>query len=119
MGYTRQAIVLDVVFGGVLAQGLAGVAAQNGHGLQFTLELEHRFFSDGQQFANLGTSVIRVDFHSSFLDFDPAGINFAQAVRQGFNQGRQALGVVQQVVLQIRVAAYHPDIAQHLEQHAC
>ncbi len=41
-----------------------------------------------------------------------------QAVAQGIDQQATALGVVQQVVLQIRVAVHDPDVAQHLVEHA-
>ncbi|CFN67124.1 Uncharacterised protein [Bordetella pertussis] len=37
---------------------------------------------------------------------------------QRLDQQLAALGVVEQVVLQVGIAPYHPDIAQHLVQHA-
>ena len=37
---------------------------------------------------------------------------------QGLDQQPPALGVVQQVVLQIGIALHHPDIAEYLVQHA-
>jgi hypothetical protein len=37
---------------------------------------------------------------------------------QRVDQGLAALRVIQQVVLQIRVATHDPDIAQHFVQHA-
>ena len=36
---------------------------------------------------------------------------------QGIDQLRPPLGVLQQVVLQIRVACHHPDVAQDLIEH--
>lgn len=45
-------------------------------------------------------------------------LHLGQAMVQGLDQQGAALGVVQQIVLQIRVALHHPDIAQHLVQHA-
>jgi hypothetical protein len=45
-------------------------------------------------------------------------VDFGQAVMQGLDQLGAPLRVVQHVVLQIRVAAHHPDVAQHLVQHA-
>ncbi|MOA29708.1 hypothetical protein D3C78_1507410 [compost metagenome] len=36
---------------------------------------------------------------------------------QGIDELLAPLGVVQQVVLQVRVAPHHPDIAQHFVQH--
>ena len=41
-----------------------------------------------------------------------------EAVLQGLHQQLATLGVVQQVVLQVGVALYHPDIAQHFIEHA-
>ena len=37
---------------------------------------------------------------------------------QRIDQHAASLGVVQQIVLQIGVALYHPDVAQHFIQHA-
>ena len=44
--------------------------------------------------------------------------NFTQAVVQGVHQHLTTLGVVKQVILQIRVALHHPNVAQHLVKHA-
>ena len=44
--------------------------------------------------------------------------HLGQAVVQGFHQQAAALGVVQQVVLQVGIALHHPDVAQHLVEHA-
>jgi hypothetical protein len=38
---------------------------------------------------------------------------------QGFDQLTLALGIIQQIVLQIRVAFDNPDVTQHFKQHAC
>jgi len=35
------------------------------------------------------------------------------------DQELATLGVVQQIILQVRVATHHPDIAQDLVQHTC
>jgi hypothetical protein len=39
-------------------------------------------------------------------------------VVQRVDQHLPALGVLQQVVFQVGVALHHPDVAQHLVQHA-
>jgi hypothetical protein len=52
------------------------------------------------------------------IDRQAALVDFGQAVMQGFDQLGAALRVVQHVVLQVRIAAHHPDVAQHLVQHA-
>ena len=47
-----------------------------------------------------------------------AFIHLIEAVMQGIDQRLTALAAGQQIVFQIRVAAHHPDVAQHLVQHA-
>ncbi len=51
--------------------------------------------------------------------FVETALELLQAVVERLDQGIPAVDVVDQVVLQIRVALDHPHIAQHLEQHAC
>ena len=46
-------------------------------------------------------------------------LHFTQPVLQRFDQHLATGRVVQQIVLQIRVALDHPDVAQHLVEHAC
>ena len=45
--------------------------------------------------------------------------DFGEAVVQRLDQQRAALRVVEQVVLQVRVAAHDPDVAEHFIQHPC
>jgi hypothetical protein len=45
-------------------------------------------------------------------------LDFVQAVMQRVDQQLAPPRVVEQVVLQVRVALHHPDVAQHLVQHA-
>jgi len=52
------------------------------------------------------------------IDGQAALVDFGQAVMQGIDQALAALRIVEQVILQIRIAAHDPDIAQHLVQHA-
>ena len=47
----------------------------------------------------------------------PAPLDFPEPVMQGLDQQPAALRIVQQIVLQIRIALDHPDIAEHFEQH--
>jgi hypothetical protein len=42
----------------------------------------------------------------------------AQAVLQGIHQQLATRRIVQQIVLQIRIALDHPDVAQHFVEHA-
>ncbi|OIQ71141.1 hypothetical protein GALL_472410 [mine drainage metagenome] len=46
-------------------------------------------------------------------------LHLGQTVLQGLNQQYPAFRVVQQIILQIGVALHHPDVTQHLVQHAC
>jgi hypothetical protein len=45
-------------------------------------------------------------------------LDLAQAVVQRVDQQAAPLGVVQQVVFEVGVALHHPDVAQHLVEHA-
>jgi hypothetical protein len=47
----------------------------------------------------------------------PAAVDVADAVLQRRDQQAAALAVVEQVVLQVGVAAHHPDVAEHLVEH--
>ena len=47
-----------------------------------------------------------------------AFLNFTQTMSQRLDQHRAATRVVDQVILQIRIALHHPNVAQHLKQHA-
>ena len=111
MRHPREAVKLDVVFGGQAAQQLGGALAQRGDLLKGFRETINRNGGSRQQLAHAGIAR-RVVLRRAAL------LHLAQAVVQSLHQGRAALGVVQQVVLQIRVALHHPNITQHLVQHA-
>ena len=49
---------------------------------------------------------------------EAAFVDLAQAMLQGFDQQFAAFGVVEQIVLQVRIAANHPNVTQDLVQHA-
>jgi hypothetical protein len=49
----------------------------------------------------------------------PPLVDFAQAMTQGLDQRLATITVGQQVVFEIGVALYDPDVPQHLVQHAC
>jgi hypothetical protein len=48
----------------------------------------------------------------------PALLDLGETVMQGADERVAALRVLQQVVLEIGIARHHPDVAQHLVQHA-
>jgi hypothetical protein len=109
--HARQAVELDVVAPGVAAQGAAGVAAQVPHVAKVLRKAVHRRLRQGQQLAHGGVA-------RGVVGRGAALFNLAQAVLQRGHQGLAALRVVQQVVFKVRVALHHPDVAQHLVQHA-
>jgi len=47
----------------------------------------------------------------------PAPLDLAQPVMQGLDQQAAAPGIFEQILLQVRVAIDHPDVAEHFEQH--
>ena len=111
VAHTRQAIELDVVFGRQAAQGLLHLAAQLGHAGEALAELGHGLAGHGQQLAHQGIAG-GVNARSAAL------LHLAQAVLQRLDQQFAACRVVEQVILQIRIALNHPNIAQNLVKHA-
>ena len=111
MAHAREAVELDVVFGGQAAQRLLNLAAQLAGLLKRGVELHHGAACSHHQFAHQAVALGVVGGGAAFF-------NFAQAVVQRIDQQLAAVGVVQQVVLQIGVALHHPDVAQHFIQHA-
>lgn len=118
MGDARQAVELDVVARGDAAQHLLGLPAQLFGLVELGLEAGHGGPRAVDQLQHLFVAV-QV---APFLEIDAAGlaalVDLSQAVMQRLDELAAALGIVQQVVLQIGIAAHHPDIAQHLVQHA-
>ncbi len=73
---------------------------------EFRLEGIHRLAGGGEQPGHLFVAL------AALLDF-------VQAMAQRADEGGPAPVIAQQVVLQIGIAGDHPEIPQHLEQHAC
>jgi len=117
------AVEADVALVGVGAEYGAGALPQVVHVAEFAAEVVDGLARGLQQLFDggaaaggricTGTGVAFAGVHG-----DAAFIDFGEAVVQGVDQFLASLRVVQQVVLQIRIAAHHPDIAQHLVQHA-
>ena len=119
MRHARQAVELDVVLGGNAAEHLLRAAAQVIHLREFFLErldctagMHDQLLDLGRALVAFGVMVRVVIGHAALLDL-------RQAVIEGVDQHLPALRVVEQVVLQVWVAAHHPHIAQHFVQHAC
>ena len=107
----REAVKFHVVAGGELVQSLLRLLAQGCHHLKFGIKGIHRTAGGDQEFGHHGVA------HGIGVG-RAALFHLTQAVVERIHQLAPAFGVVQQVVLQIGVALYHPDITQHLVQHA-
>ena len=111
MRHTRQSIKLDVVLGGQLDQRTLCLAPQYTHFNGGGVERLDRGSGRPKQFSHHGVALgVRL--------WGAALFDLMQPVVQGLHQEIATFGVVQQIVLQIGVALHHPDIAQHLVQHA-
>ena len=108
---TRQGIEFDVVFGGQFAQGFLRFATQCRHGREGLIKAGHRLFGQHQQLAHQAIA-------QSIGIWRAALLHLAQAVLQSLDQQFAAVGVVEQVILQIGVALNHPNVTQDLVQHA-
>jgi len=107
----RQAVELQVVARGTPAEHAAGRLAQVPHGTELRREGFHRGPRGGQQFTHQ-----RVALHVGGRVAAPG--HLVQAVVQRLDEQGAALGVVEQVVFEVGIALHHPDVAQHLVEHA-
>ena len=107
----RKAVELDVVPGGELAQLALGLLAQLSHLLKTAGKTLHGSVGQLEQLAHDAvTHCIKVG--------GAALLHLAQAMLERLDQQAPAARVVEQIVLQIGVALHHPDVAQHLVEHA-
>ena len=111
MAHARKAVKLDVVLGRKAPQRALDLAAQRGGLLERGIEFGHGAARGLCQFAHQAVALGIVGRGAALVDF-------AQAVLQGIDQQLATRRVVQQVVLQVGVALHHPDVTQHLVQHA-
>ena len=108
VGHMRNAgqpVELDVVLARDAAQSGERLLAQVLGLAEVVLEIRHRLARRDHQLQHLGIAVAAL-------------VDRANAMLHGINQCLAALLVGQQVILQIGVARDHPEVAQHLEQHA-
>ena len=114
MRHPSQAVEGDVVAPGMLAQRLHYLAP---HLLGFREaggKTHDGVFRCNHQALHLGRA------HRIFLlAFDTALLDFTQTVAQCLDQRIAALRVGQQIIFQVRVALYHPHVAEDFVQHAC
>ncbi|MNS67833.1 hypothetical protein D3C72_1010950 [compost metagenome] len=116
VGHARQAVELDVVARGDAAQHLLRLFAHHGGLVEFPFEGGNRGTGAGQQADHLFVAMRIMACFGGDARF-AAAVDLAQAMVQGIDELLAPLGIVQQVVLQVRVAPHHPDIAQHFVQH--
>ena len=97
---------VDIVLAGDAFQSLADLAPQGGVIPQLRGKLLHGIAGDFQKTQGPGVGMSTL-------------FELLQPVFQRLYQQLPALAVVDEIVLQKGVAADHPEIPQHLEQHAC
>jgi hypothetical protein len=115
--HTRHAVEADVVARGGPRQPAQRACAKIGRLREHRLETRHRFAGEREQPRDLGAACLAGGGVAGALGV-AAPLDLAQPVLQRLDQRGAALGVVEQVVLEERVALDHPDVAQHLVEHA-
>ena len=111
MADAGHAVELDVVLVRELAQRFAHLLAQLSGLGEHALKLLHGALGGSGQLGHQGIA-LGIFFGAAAL------LHLGHAVAHGLHQLAAPLAAVQQVVLQIGVALHHPDVAQHLIQHA-
>ncbi len=115
--HAREAVEANVVLLRAAAEHFSRSAAQIGRRAEFRREcLDGTARGNDEHFHARGA--LERGLVAMFDQIGPAALlDLAQAVVQRLDQQGAALGVVEQVVLQIRIAAHDPDIAQHFVEH--
>ncbi len=106
----RIGVEADIVRSRVTAQLATGPAAQRIDGRERLLEVRDREPRGVEQPGHLGVTVRVLGI--------TAPIDFAESVVQRVDQQLPPARIVEQVLLEIRVAVHHPDVAQHFVEHA-
>ncbi len=105
----RERIEADVVAAGVAAERPPRLAPQTVDGGERLLEVRHCAACSFEQAADLGIA-LAVPALAPLVDL-------VEAVVQGADQHPAAFRVVEQVLLEVRVAVHDPDVAEHLIEH--
>ena len=108
----RVGVKGDVVAARVAGEGAQRALAQLGSVAEKGFKTLHRRLRRVQQLRHA-----RAAFRLGLQKTLAARIDGAQPVMQRLNERGAAAGVAQQIVLQVRVALYHPDVAQHFKEH--
>ena len=112
MGDARVGVEGDVVAARVPRKGVQRALAQARRFAEKVFKTLHRRLRRFQQLCDA-----RAAFRLCLQKTHTARIDGTQAVMQRLDERGAAASVAQQVVLQVRVALHHPDVAQHLEKH--
>nr|GEU28526.1 hypothetical protein [Tanacetum cinerariifolium] len=121
VGHVRHAlhaVETDIVLFRVAAQHLVGALAQVVDLLEFLAEVGHGLAGRTQQLGHVGAALARGLVVAALVHRQAPLVHLGQAVMQRGDQFLAPLGVVQHIVLQVRIAAHRPDVAQHFVQHA-
>ena len=114
----RETVEADVVLLRAAAQHLRRAAAQVGHLLELAREGVDRVArGDDQRLDARGAALTGIVAVLAQVGA-AALLDFGETVVQRLDQERAALRVVEQIVLQIRIAAHDPDVAEHFVEHA-
>jgi len=110
VGHARESVETNVVVAGMPLELPACPLAQLGDVLEFPRERFHRLACRAQQLADLAIAlgVVRT----------APPLDFVEPVMQRFDQQPTPLRIVDQIVLQVRIALHDPDVAQHFVEHA-
>jgi hypothetical protein len=111
VGDARHPVELDVVLARDRAQAPHDLAPQRARFGEFLLERLHRLARRNQQAAHARIAI------GVALVAAPA-VDVVQALVHRLHQQREAPRAVEEVVLQVRIAAHHPDVAQDFVEHA-
>ena len=109
MGNARKPVELDVVAGGQAAENPIDAPAQLRRLFKRVFEGRDRGMRPAQQAGDFFVAA-RVIGHATLVDL-------AQAVPQGLDQQSPTPGIIEQVILQVRIALDNPDVAQDLVEH--
>ncbi len=114
----RQAVELDVVLLRDAAQHALGALAQVIGVGELLLEVLDGLLGKADQLLDPVRAVLGGRLGVFGTVGGAALFHLGEPMVQCRDQHLAALRVLQQVVLQVGIAAYHPDIAQHFIQHA-
>ncbi len=105
-----ERIEADIVLARIANEQAAGTLTKIDHPLELALERLHRSARRLQQLADLAIAL-------AIRRVAPS-LHFVQSMMQRLDQHAPAFRVVDQVILQVRIALDDPDIAEHLVEHA-